>query len=337
MINRRDMLVCFGCVAAAGLMTRSAVAQTRYPERPIRLVIPFVPGGVTDAVGREWAHAMKALLGSVFIENQGGGSGSIGAAAVARADADGYSILLGSAPTLVVVPIAGHPPYHPIRDFAAISILGVVPVAFVVNPSLPVRNLQELVDYAKANPGKLSYGSPGTGTMGHLAGELFQSLTGADELVHVPYKGAGPAISDLISGHISMALLSVNGPMLELHRSGKVRVLAVATPARVTSAPEVPTVVEQKLPGMISHNFYGLFARAGTPPAIIERISNATRAAMADDEFRQKLIAAGFEPYLDSSPEAARRFVEDEIDRWRPVIMAVGLKLGMRIGDSESA
>ena len=336
MISRRDALV-LGARGLAGvvLTTRCVLAQSRYPERPIRLVIPFVPGGVTDTVARQWANAMKPLLGPVVIENQGGGGGSIGAAAVARAAADGYAILMGSAPSLVVNPIAGNARYDPVRDFAPISILGVVPVSFLVHPSLPARNLNELVAYAKANPANLSYGTPGAGTMGHLGGELFKSLTGANDIVHVPYKGAGPALSDLIGGQISLALLSVNGQILEMHRSGKVRMLAVAAAARSVSAPDIPTVVEQELPGLVTHNFYGLFAPAGTPRAIIEQISNATRTAMGDDKFREQLIASGFEPYLDSSPEAARRFVENEIERWRPVIVASGLKLGLRSGGSE--
>src|SRR5262245_8773228 len=309
MISRRDALA-LGCCSLASvvLTTRRVVAQPKYPERPIRLVIPFVPGGVTDTVARQWAQAMKALLGPVVIENQGGGGGSIGAAAVARAAADGYSILLGSAPSLVVNPIAGQTRYEP-KDFAPISILGVVPVAFVVHPALPARNLNELAAYARANPGKLSYGTPGAGTMGHLGGELFKSLTGTNDIVHVPYKGAGPALSDLIGGQIPLALLSVNGQILELHHAGKVRVLAVAAAARIISAPDIPTVVEQEFPGLITHNFYGLFAPAGTPQAVIEQISSATHAAMADEKFREQLIASGFEPYLDSSSQAARRFL----------------------------
>ena len=144
------------------------------------------------------------------------------------------------------------------------------------------------------------------------------------------YKGAGPAMSDLIGGQIPLALLSVNGQMLELHQAGKVRMLAVAAAARIVSAPDIPTVVEQNFPGLITHNFYGLFAPAGTPPAIVEQTSHATRTAMSDDKFREQLLAAGFEPYRDASSEAARRFLADEIARWRPVITAAGLKLGMR-------
>jgi tripartite-type tricarboxylate transporter receptor subunit TctC len=330
MISRRDIVVLgSGYLASAGLMTRRAVAQPKYPERPIRLVIPSMPGGVIDAVGRQWAQAVKALLGPVFIENLGGGGGTIGAAAVGRADPDGYSILLGGVAILVLIPIAGRARYDPARDFAPISILGVVPNAFVIHPSLPVRSLSELVDYDKANPGKLSYGSPGVGTMSHLAGELFKSLTGTNDIIHVPYKGAGPAISDLISGQIPMVLLSVTGQVLELHHSGKVRVLAVATPGRIIAAPDIPTAVEQGLPSLIAQTFCGLFAPAGTPTAIVEQISDATHTAMADGEFREKLIASGFEPYLDSSPQAARRFVDDEVVRWTPVIKAIGLRLGM--------
>jgi tripartite-type tricarboxylate transporter receptor subunit TctC len=337
MISRRDALVLGSGLAGVVLATRTVLAQSRYPERPIRLVIPFVPGGVTDVVGRHWANAMKALLGSVVIENQGGAGGTIGAAAVARAAADGYTILLGSAPSLVVNPIAGPTRYDPVSDFAPISILGVVPVAFLANPALPARNLAELVAYAKANPGKLSYGTPGAGTMGHLGGELLKSLAGTSDVVHVPYKGAGPALSDVIGGQIPLALLSVNGQMLELHQSGKVRIISVAAATRLVSAPDIPTVVEQGFPGLVTHNFYGLFAPAATPLAIIEQMSHATRTAMADDKFREQLVAAGFEPYRDASSEAARRFLADEIARWRPVITAAGLKLGMRRSGSDRA
>jgi tripartite-type tricarboxylate transporter receptor subunit TctC len=336
MFNRRHTLA-LGCgwLAGAWLMTRRAGAQSRYPERPIRLVIPFAPGGVTDAVGRQWAHAIKGLLGPVFIENQGGGGGAIGAAAIARADADGYSILLGGSPDLVVIPIAGHTPYEPATDFAPISILVLVPMALVVHPSLPARDLNELVAYAKANPGKLFYGSAGVGTINHLTGELFKSLTGADDLVHVPYKGGGPAISDLISGQISMAIVGLTGQVIGLHQTGKLKMLAVAAPARIVAAPDVPTAVEQGLPGMVAQAFFGLFAPARTQKTIVEQISDATRTAMADHEFREKLIASGFEPYPDSSPEAARRFLNNEIVRWKPVVMAIGLKLGMRSGHSD--
>jgi len=331
MINRRHAML----LGAAALISSDAVAQAKYPERPIRLVIPFAPAGVADAVGRQWAHATEALLGPIFLENQGGASGLIAAAAVARANPDGYTLLLGSGAQMLVAVTASHPPYDPVRDFAPISILVVTALCIAVNPSVPARTLKELVDYAKANPGKLSYGSAGVGSVSHLAGELFKLLTGTNDIVHVPYKGAGPALADLISGQISMVPPAVTGQVLDWHRSGKVRILAVAAPVRLVAAPEIPTTIEQGLPGMIAQSFMGLFAPAGTDKAIIEQISDVTHIALADQEIREKLIASGFEPYPDSSPEAARRLVDDDIARWTPVIKAIGLKMGMRSAKSE--
>jgi tripartite-type tricarboxylate transporter receptor subunit TctC len=316
-------LVLAGMLAAGG----PAWAQN-YPERSIKLVLPFVPGGITDAVGRLWAEKMKGLLGPIFVENQGGAGGAVGAAAVTRAQPDGYTILLGGTAALVLIPAAARQaPYDPAKDLEPISILGLTAMTIAIHPSVPAQNLQELIDFAKANPGKLSYGSGGAGSMAHLTGELFKSLTQTSHIVHVPYKGGGQSITDLISGHIPMVATSVTGQVLELHRSGKVRMLAVTTAARVIAAPDIPTAVEAGLPGMIAQNFFGLFAPAGTPKAIIEQIARATGRAMADEEFRQKLIASGFEPHLDSTPETTRRFVEGEISRLAPVIKAIGLKL----------
>ena len=321
MISRRHALL----LGAGALIPRDSAAQSKYPERPIRLVVPFVPGGITDAVGRLWAERMKALLGPVIIENLSGGGGVVGSTAVAHAQSDGYAILLGATGPLILAPFAANqPPYDPARDFVPISILGVAPVSFVVHPSLSVRNLNELVAYAKANPGKLTYGSPGVGTINHLTGELFKSLTRTDDIVHIPYKGSGQAITDLIGGQILMAIVGVSGQVRELHQAGKLMMLAVTAPARISAAPEIPTAVEQGLPGIIAEAFYGLFAPAGTPTAIVAQVSDATRTAMGDDGFREKLIALGFEPYPDASPAAARRFVQGEIVRWRPVIRRSG-------------
>jgi tripartite-type tricarboxylate transporter receptor subunit TctC len=326
MMMRRDALrLGLACLAADVLMPHAVVAQSKYPERPIKLVIPFTPGGLSDVVSRLWADKMKASLGPVFIENQGGAGGLIGGAAVARAQPDGYTLLLGSTASQVVSPISANPaPYDAVKDFAPISILSIAAVGVLVNPSVPARNLKELIDYARANPGKLSYGSGGVGATSHLTGELFKSLTGTD-IVHVPYKGISQMFSEVISGHIPMIMGNVTGQALELHRTGRVRILAVTTPTRVLAAPDIPTAVES-VPRLISHNFSGLFAPAGTPRTIIAQISNATGGAMSDDEFRQKLIASGLNPYPDSTPEAARHLLEDEIGRWTPVIKAIGLK-----------
>jgi len=327
-ISRRGLLGS-GCLTV-GLMTRGASPQAKYPERPIRVIVPAGANAVSDAVIRPWAAKVRDLLGTVLIENQGGGGGAIAATAVARSNPDGYTILVGTVSTHVHM--AATLPYDPVRDFAPISILVVTALSIVTNPSLPVRTLKELVDCAKADPGKLSYGSGGIGSMANLAGELFKSLTGTD-IVHVPYRSVGQALSDVVGGHISMTITSVTGQVLDLHRSGQARILAVAAPARLVAAPDIPTAEEAGLPGMIAHNFLGLFAPKGTPTTIVDLLSQATRTTMADDEFRKMLMVSGFEPYPDSSPEAAQRFVGDEIVHWAPIIKR--LNLGMRNGDSE--
>ena len=225
-------------------------------------------GAFIDAVGRPWADRVKSPLGTVVVENIGGAGGSLGAAAVARSPSDGYTLLLGGGGALVLTPIASsRPPFDPVRDFEPIALLVTTGLAIVVHPSLPAKTLAELIDYAKGNPGKLSYGSAGVGSMNQLTGELFKSLTGTTDIVHVPYKGAGPAITDLISGQIPIATPNVTAQILELHHAGKVRILAVTTPRRLAGAPDIPTAVEQGLPGMIAQNFIGLFAPARTSPA----------------------------------------------------------------------
>jgi tripartite-type tricarboxylate transporter receptor subunit TctC len=327
MINRRAVLAGSGTLAGIALIP-CALARSKYPERPIRVVVPTAAGGISELVIRSWAAQMKGLLGPVFIENQGGGGGAIGATAVARSNPDGYTILLGSVATHVHM--AAALPYDPVWDFAPISILVVTALSVVIHPSVPARTLQELIDYAKANPDKLSYGSGGIGSVGHLAGELFKSITGTPGIIHVPYKGNGQALSDVVGGQISMTMISVTGQVLDLHRSGQARMLAVAAPARLVAAPEIPTAIEAGLTGMIAQNFLGLFAPARTPAAIVEQISNATRTIMADHALREKLIASGFEPYPDSSPEAARRFVDAEIVRWAPIIKSIGLKASVQ-------
>jgi tripartite-type tricarboxylate transporter receptor subunit TctC len=328
-MRRRDIVAAgLMVIGAPALARRSALAQSKYPERPIRLIIPFPPGGVYDAVGRPLADRMKPLLGTVVVENIGGAGGALGAAAVARAQPDGYTLLLGGGGALVLTPIASsRPPFDPIRDFEPIALLVTTGLAIVVNPSLPVRTLSELVDYARSNPGKLSYGSAGVGSMNQLTGELFKSLTGSADVVHVPYKGGGPAITDLISGQIPIATPNVTAQIIELHRAGKLRILAVTAPERLAAAPDIPTAIEQGLPRMISQNFIGLFAPARTPPAIIALIAQAAQGVMADEAFRRSLVASGFEPEPASTPDKTRRLVEDEIVRWTPVIQGLGFKL----------
>jgi tripartite-type tricarboxylate transporter receptor subunit TctC len=327
-MRRREVLTLGLAALSTQALARVASAQAKYPDRPIRLVIPFTPGGVNDAVGRPWADKMKPLLGTVVVENIGGAGGGLGAAAVARARPDGYTILLGGMGSQVIVGVAtNRANYDPITDFDPIALLGVTALTIAVHPSVPAKTLLELIAYGKANPGKLSFGSSGAGAMTHLTGELFKSLAGLPDIVHIPYRGGGPLIADLVSGHIPMIAQSVTSHMMELHETGKVRMLCVTSPNRLAAFPSLPTAVEAGLPNMVAQNFIGLFAPAKTPREIIDQIAQATRTAMADPQFQQAFIASGFDPYLDSTPEKTRRFVEDEIARWTPIIKAIGLKL----------
>jgi tripartite-type tricarboxylate transporter receptor subunit TctC len=325
-MNRRELL-------AAGVASVSAVllappAARGYPDRAVKLVVPFSPGGATDVVGRLWAQMMKPVLGTVVTENRGGGGGVTGAAEVARAQADGHTFLFGNTSTQVLIPaIMSNPPYDPLKDFVGIYILCNAPTSIVVHESVPARTLQELIAYAKANPGKLSYGSAGAGTLTNLAGELFKQLIGAPDIVHVPYKGSAPGVADLASGHIPMMTPNVGGPLLDFHRAGKVRILSINATTRIKAAPDIPTAIEAGLPGMIAGNLNGLFAPAGVPKTIVDQIAEATRKVMADGEFQRILVTSGFEPILDSGPDATRQFIAAEMTRWTPIMKATGFKM----------
>jgi tripartite-type tricarboxylate transporter receptor subunit TctC len=332
-MNRRHVLSFAGATFAATALAPLGGAaqgtnQGRYPERPIKLMVAFSAGGVNDMVARQWADRVKGLLGTVVVENQGGGSGTIATGEVARAQADGYTILLGSTSTMVLNPMTmPKVPYHPARDFVPIAIIAVSTTSIAVHAAVPVRTISELISYAKSNSGKVSYGSAGTGTMSNLSGELFKQITGLNDLVHIPYKGAGPGITDLVSGHIPMMTPNVTAQLLELHRTGKIRILAVNAAQRLGAAPEIATAVEQGLPGMIGLLFLGLFAPAATPKPIIDRITEATHSAMADPGYQTLLVASGLEPIADSNSEKAQRFMAEETTRWEPVVKASGFKV----------
>src|SRR4051812_5239309 len=240
-----------------------ALAQARYPDRPIRLVVPFPPGGGFDAVGRPWAEKIKPLLGTIVVENMGGGGSSLGAAAVAREQPDGYTILLGGTSTHVTEALLKNRPlYDPLKDLEPISNIAMSPLGFAIHPAVQARTLREFIELIKANPGKFSYGHAGVGSVNHLSGEMFKSLAGIPDFVHVPYRGSGPATTDALAGQIAMVLPAVTGALLEYHRTNKLRILAISGPSRLAAAPEIPTAVEAGLPGMISQQSIGLFAPA---------------------------------------------------------------------------
>jgi tripartite-type tricarboxylate transporter receptor subunit TctC len=214
-----------------------------------------------------------------------------------------------------------------VKDFVPIGFLAVSTTSIAVHASVPVKSLQEFIAYAKANAGKLSYGSAGTGTMSNLAGELFKQITGLGDLVHIPYKGAGPGLTDLVSGHIPVMTPNVTGQVLELHRAGRIRILSVNAAQRLKGVPDIPTAIEQDVSGMVAVLALGLFAPAATPKPIIDRITQATHQAMADPEFQKVLTQSGLEAILDSDSDKARKFLAEETERWGPVVTASGFKV----------
>ena len=328
-MHRRDVLA-FGLasVSTAALRSLPASAQATYPDRPIRLVVPRAAGGVVDVVARLWAERAKPQLGGIMIENQGGGGGTIAATAVARAAGDGYTLLAGTTSELVINPvIMSQPSYDPIKDLVPISITAISVSSLMVHESVPARTLQELIAYARANPGTLSYGSAGTGTPAHLCGELFKTLAGLPDIVHVPYKGAAPGLADFFSGHIPMMTASISPPVLDMHRAGKIRILVAGTNRRLAGAPDIPISTDVGFPDLITQQFMGLFAPAGTQKQIIEQIAGLTREITADKDFQNKLVQAGFEPVTDSGPQATANYVHDELVRWTPLLKASGLRI----------
>jgi tripartite-type tricarboxylate transporter receptor subunit TctC len=326
-MKRRDVLALgLSSLAAPALSSFEAFGESHYPDRAIRLLVPFSAGGVVDAVGRQWGERVRPHLGTVVIENQGGAGGTIAAGDIARARPDGYSLLLANTSIIVLNPMTMPKiPYDPAKDFAPISILAVSASGIMVHPSVPAKTLEEFVVYAKANASKLSYGSAGTGTMTQLAGELFKLIIGAPEITHVPYRGAGPSIADLVSGHIPMATINVTGQLIDLHHAGKIRILAVTAPQRLKGLPEVPTAVESGMPKMVAQLFTGLFAPAKTPQPILDQIFHASQEVMHDPAMVKALTDSGLEPITDSSPEKVRVFVQEEVERWGPVVKAAGL------------
>ena len=326
-MNRREILGGGLAFSASALTPLPAFAQAKYPERPIRLVVPFAAGGVVDAVARQFGERIKPYLGTIVVENIGGAGGTIGMGDVARSKPDGYTLGLCNTSTMVINPaIMPKIPYDASKDFEPIAVLAVSASGIIVNPSVPAKNLKEFIAYIKANQDKISYGSAGAGTMTHLAGELLKHLTDTPKIVHVPYKGAGPSINDLVGGAVQYATINVTGQLLQLHESGKVRILAVTSAERLKGAPSFPTAVEAGLPNMVATLFTGLLAPAGTPKPIIDQIYQATQKLMQEPAMQKALTDQGLEPIIGSGPEQMRAFLKEENDRWRPVLATAGLK-----------
>jgi tripartite-type tricarboxylate transporter receptor subunit TctC len=325
--SRRDFLKLLGSAVAPLALPAVAVAQS-YPDRPIRLIVPFPPGGAYDSLGRPWAERIKPLLGSIVVENIGGAGASLGASAVAKARPDGYTILLGGTlPHVNEALLKAKPLYDPNKDLDPIMQIAVGYVCFAVHPSVPARSLAELVAYVKANPAKVSYGHVGIGSTNHLVGELFKSVAGIPELVQVPYRGAGPVIADLIGGQIPMGVVGVTGQSLGFHKSGGLRILAVTSTKPLLAAPELPTVVQAGFPGIANESAYGLLAPAGTPMPIVDKIASTSRALLSTPEYQGLMIEAGFEATPDSDPESFRKVLAAAVRFWEPLVTQLGLKI----------
>jgi tripartite-type tricarboxylate transporter receptor subunit TctC len=325
-VFRRRAALGLGALAVlAGWMPASAKAQSDYPSRPVTLMVPFTAGGSTDVVARLVAAGMAKSLGQqVVVDNRGGAGGNIGAAAVARAEPDGYTMLMGTVATHALNPaLYKKMPFDAAQDFAPISLLVVVPGVLVTSNDFSPKSVKELIELLKANPGKHSYASSGNGTPLHLSGELFKSMAGVD-MTHIPYKGGGPAMIDVMGGHVPIMFDLLPGA-LEHIRAGKVRGLAVTTKERAASMPELPPVAET-LPGYETYSWNALFAPAGTPQPIVNRLNAAALAALANPEIAAKLQDLSV-TLVGSSPEQLAAHVQAELAKWAPVVKASGAQL----------
>ena len=295
-----------------------------WPERPVRVVIPFAPGGGTDATIRIIADAMKGALGHpLVLDNRPGASTIIGTEIVAKSKPDGYTVLLVTSTFAINPSLQSKMPYDPVKDFAPITLVARTPYVMVVHPSLPVRTVKELVALARARPGELTYASVGTGSSTHLATELLVSRSGM-KLVHVPYKGSSAALADLLGGHVSMYLGSMPASLPQA-RSGKLRALAVTGASRASAAPELPTIAESGVPGYEFTAWYGLFMPAGTPAAIVGRMQSAVRGVVERDDIRRQYAAEGNDG-IGSTPEQFAAVVRDDIARYAKIVRDAGIK-----------
>jgi tripartite-type tricarboxylate transporter receptor subunit TctC len=316
-------LATLALIAAIG--AAAPLAAQPYPNRPITLVVPFPPGGSATIIARSIADKLGDALGQqIVVDNRGGAGGSIAARQVAKSSPDGYTIMLAFTGTLAVSPmIFANVGYDPRRDFAAIGLVGMAPSVLAVHPSVAAHSVADLIKIAKAAPGKIHYGSPGIGTTNHLAGELLASMADV-KLVHVPYKGTGPAITDLLGGHIAMMF----APIPAAHgnvSSGMLRALGVTSLQRSRLLPDVPTVAESGLPGFEVAQRSALLAPAGTPRTIIERLNRELNAVLATEEVRQRLAVEGGEP-IPGAPEAYAADIDREEKKWKQLVNAIGLK-----------
>ncbi len=313
-----------GCILAALIGPATLAHGQAYPNRLIRIIVPFTPGGSNDVLARELATGFQARWKeNVVVENRPGGGGTIAYASVAKSPPDGYTLMVVPASFTMVPHLSRNPGFNPLTDYAPINLVIDVPFVMVVPPTVPARTLKEFVALAKASPGKLTYASVGVGTPQHLGGELFKLRAGVD-LVHVPFRGATAAIPDILAGRINMFIGAINS-LLPLIKEGKLVALASAAGKRIASLPDVPTFAEAGVPGVEVGSGVGLVAPAGTPPEIVKALHEATADILATPGFRQRMAAIGVDVVGTTSAEYAK-IIRDDYDKWGKVVEAAGIK-----------
>ena len=313
----------------AALLSVAAMAAAQaqgYPSKPVRLIVPYPAGGTTDIIARVAAQQLSERLKQPFVvENKGGANGAIGSAEVARSPADGYTLLMGTASTHGInSAVYKTLPYDAVKDFAPVTIVASTPNIIAVHPSVPAKNLQELLALAKAQPGKLNYGSTSLGGSPHMSAELLKMMAHVD-MLHVPYKGAAPMLTDLMGGQVQVGFDNLPST-INFVRSGKVRAIAVTTAQRWPGAPEIPTVAESGVPGYEVSGWFGLLAPAGTPPAVLKTLQQAIAEAVKQPEVNKQMLDLGALP-VANTPEAFAALVQADVAKWREVVKSTGVKL----------
>ena len=321
----RFALVCLLIFAGGRAVTANAAANPEYPQRPIRFVVPFAPGGSTDTLARTISLKLGETFGQqVVVDNRAGGNGNIGTDIVAHAVPDGYTILLGYIANLAIGPsLYAKLPFDPVRDFAPVTLLAVAPNILVVHPSVPVRSFREFIAYAKANPAKVNFASAAVASPGHLSGELLNIAAGI-HMQHVPYKGSGQAVIDLVGGQVQAMVSGMSSVMPHI-KAGRLRPLAVTGAQRSPAVPDLPTIAESGFPKFEATAWYGVLAPAGTPKAIVTRLHDAIISALKLPDVKERLEYVGFE-IVGGTPEAFGAYIKTEIIKWAPVVKASGVK-----------
>lgn len=314
------------CLTLATTLATTLALAGPYPDKPIRLVVPFPPGGTTDLLGRVLATRLSETLGQqVVVDNRPGAGGTIGSDVVAKAPADGYTLLFGTVGTQSInATLYKKLPFDAQKDFSPLALFAGVPNILVVNPNVPARNVRELVSYAKANPGKLNMGSAGNGTTNHLSGELFKSMAGI-EIVHVPYKGSGPAMADLLANQVQLMFDNLPGSLPHV-KAGRLRALAVTSATRSPALPDVPTMAEAGISGYEADVWFGVVAPRGLPPAVASRLSQEITRIAQDKAMRDKLVHAGASP-LTSTPEQFSMLIRRDTDKWAKLVRESGASI----------